>query len=200
MGERKGKEMAKRLTAMALVLLCFSLLLVGVGCGKSGRPDPKQTITDFWNAFKSGDYQKAYSYVAASVDLGELKEELESSDPDTEKLLGEVFSKMNMVPKSSKVEGDDATVTTEVTMPDLEKLMEQMSQIIGGLISVETDMASMTEDQTQKLMMEKMALVIKDLPAVTKTTDIKLSWENGDWKIKSNPFEEMEKAFESMGE
>ncbi len=148
---------------------------------------------------KSKDYEKALSYMATSVDLGDLKEQLENPEPETEEIVDALFSKMDMVPESSKVEGDSATVPTKVTMPDVEKLMEKLFEVFGQLMESGMDMTSMTEERMTAMLMDKMGKMIDELPMTTKTVDIKLVWESEAWKIKTNPFEDIQKAFENMG-
>ncbi len=189
--------MVRKLAAVLLAVLCVSLMIGAMGCDKS-KPDPTQTVTDFWNAVKSGDFQKALSYFAASVNTGELKKNLEGDDPQTKEMANALLAKMNMVPKSSKVEGDNATVPTEITMPDLEKLMEKIFEIVGEMMGSGMDITEMSEEQITEMMMKKMKSLIDELPTVTKTVDIKLVWENEAWKMKSNPFEDIEKAFEGL--
>jgi hypothetical protein len=191
--------MSKKMTVLAAALLCLSLLAGALGCGGSSRPDPKQTVTDFWNAIKAGDYNKALSYMSTTLNLDELRKSLQSDEPGQKEITDALVKKMNMVPKSSKVDGDNATVTTEVTMPDMEKLMDEMFKIVGEMMESGVDITAMSEDEITAALMAKVGKILQDLPTVTKTMDIKMVWEGGAWKMKTNPFEEIEKAFEQMG-
>lgn|GEM_PF-3067763 len=179
-----------------MALLCLALLAGALGCGGSGKPDPKQTVTDFWNAMKAGDYSKALSYMSTTLDLENIKKNLEGEEPGEKEITDALIKKMDMVPKSSKTEGDNATVNTEVTMPDMEKLVEEMFKLIGEMMESGMDISQMSEEQIAAALMEKIGKIIGELPTVTKTMDIKMVWEADAWKIKTNPFEDIEKAFE----
>lgn len=174
--------MAKRIIVGLVALLCVALVLGAVGCGSKDKGNPEQTVKDFWAAVQQGDFAKAKTYFTSSADTSSLDEFTENSDPMTTAMMEAFMGAFDMEVTGSTVNGNNATVDVEVTIPDMDYVLDKLFASMGD------DAMNMTEEQIMAKMAEELPKVIKDAPITTETDQVSLVWENDKWLIDEDPF------------
>jgi hypothetical protein len=182
--------MTKRIAMGFMVLLCMALVVGSVGCGNS-RPNPEQTVMDFWKAVQKGDYQAAKTYLSTSISSSTL-DEMGSAEVWQTQLFEKVTDSITMKTVSNTVNGDNATVKVEFTLPDMDVVGDAIDEVIGSSMSNVTDPLQINMEELSQILLTKLPDIIKSAPTQKKELDISLVWENGDWKIKTDPFADIQ--------
>ncbi len=107
------------------------------------------------------------------------------------------MASLDLKPLSSEVDGDKATVKTEMTAPDLAQIdlvFDQMMTLSIDMAEAEDYSGLSPEEIIQQFTLEFMKL-LNTLPTATAVQDVSLVWENGAWKITSDPFKDLEQYF-----
>jgi uncharacterized lipoprotein YehR (DUF1307 family) len=141
------------------LLLCLILSFAIVGC--SG-PKPEESVKGYFDALKKQDIQAAQGYMQNGVkDI--------STDAQQEKLLKQIFSKLNYEIVSSTVQKDTAVIKVNVTAPDLAIVTGNMfKDLLGQLFTlafsgtedIEAKSAQLTEEYFTKALADPQVVVI----------------------------------------
>lgn len=188
--------MAKKIVVAMVALLCVALTLGALGCGNksSGSSgDPEQVVKDFWAAMKAGDFAKAKTYLASDIADTALEDMDMGDDPMVAAMVEAVMDLMNLKVTGSTINGDTATVDTEMTMPDMDAVGEEL--MAGLFSSMGDDLANMTEEQMMAEFAKKLPELMKNAPTVTEKEAIPMVKEGGAWKIAASPFEDLDTGF-----
>lgn len=178
--------MTKKIVAGFIVTLCMLLVVGSVGCGKA-RPNPERTINDFWSAVRGGDRETAKTYLAGGISQSTL-DELGSAEVWQSQTFVTLMESLTMQIVSSTVDGDNATVSVELVMPDMDVVRAALSEAIDSSMSDITDPSQINMDEFGKMLLDKLPAIIESAPPKTEELDVTLVWENGAWKINSDPF------------
>lgn len=81
-----------------------------VACGGGGGGSPEDAVKGFFDAMKAGDIDKLMEYVPESE-----KEEITDEDREAFQMVAGMMSELEYNVVGSEVEGDEATVTVEIT-------------------------------------------------------------------------------------
>ena len=136
---------------------------------------------------KNGDYSKMYDLMSEESRSGQTKDEfvkdiISSSDKETDILIKNFFKQINMKPLKTSIDGNEAIVTTEITTPDIGKIMVDLLPKLFELALTNENI----DEETNNLLLEY--LKENEIETTTVTRDIKLLKEEG-WKIDTNSFE-----------
>jgi hypothetical protein len=178
-----------------MVVVVIAVLLAGCG------PDPKATVSGFYNALKKGDLVMAAGWLEGEVPPDALK----PPDPRTETLLKSMFGRVEFtVDPKAEVEGDRATVKATVTMPDMMSIVvkamsEALPLLLGAALGGQQD-----EAQVQALVEDLFVRAFADpeAPMVTETVALELHRVNGRWLIAQgqNPLSFLTGGLERLGD
>lgn len=182
--------MKRIISVFMMVAVVFSL------CGCSIGAKPEASVDGFLTASQQFDLKKMQSYVnpdaSGSSSEAFALSELDLKD-DTEKYffdyLKSCASKMTYQIKSSKVEGDKATVTVDFKYIDSTPFVKAvMSDIITQAFATAFSGTEVTEEQTDKMFLDtikKQEAQVKDT-FVEKTIDINCNKKDGKWIVETN--------------
>ncbi len=159
------------------LLLLTSILMVGCGAAQ-----PKDTVKDFFTAFKDGDLKKASTYVKGDIDQGG------SGDAAEDKKVLEAISKRFTFKELKEVSNDkdNAVVSAKVTSVDVseatKKVMEELNPELSNL--QESDMEEFNK-KASELLIQK--LKEKNTALVTRTEKLNLKKnKDGEYQIISD--------------
>lgn len=172
----------KNLRKQMSVLLVMALVFIAVGCGVKPEKAVETTVNNFFGDVKKGElsnldkYYKDYQKDEVADETSENKE-IEQSMED---LLKKVNEKLSYKIKETKVDGDTATVTLDVSYVDMsEDIMTALqSAVVASLGSEDSDSEKAVVD------------AIKGLEVSDKMKDaeitLKLEKVEKEWKISNN--------------
>ncbi|WP_026895995.1 hypothetical protein [Clostridiisalibacter paucivorans] len=182
-----------------LLLLTIILVLVftmGACSQKNKSNTPENSVEAFLDSYKNGDIIKSMEYVEnkTSTEIEQIKKNfIEDKDSKSSQAFLKTFSKIEYKIINSDVKKDFAIINTEITAPNLSKIIGQLIEEISS-DNMSTDSIQSREDTLEK--MADMDMIIGDkllekinsdnIPMVTKTINIKLVKKNGSWLIKTN--------------
>lgn len=171
------RRYARRLSVLVLIAFMFCI----TGCDLFAPP--KNTVESFMAAVEKGDLTSAAQYV---VPNGNLQGTIDkSNDPESEKMIKAIFTKVSHKIVSTTKTGDKAQVTTSITSPDLLRIT---STVMGQMMPL-AFAAAFSEDSSQdnmdQLVEQYMMNAITDPNAPMTTTEvvINLTKQNGKWLI-----------------
>ncbi|WP_369712314.1 DUF5105 domain-containing protein [Leptotrichia sp. HSP-342] len=159
---------------MKKLLLILTMLLFIFSCG---TPQPQKDLESALKALQSGDEKKIQELYSSSETL---------DNDDSAKIMREGYKKLSYKVKSTKVEGDKATINLDIKSPDLSSYFPEFLQK-GILIQAanpgksDEEITKMGEEFTVKFFLEK--INSKDLKFSEKNIDVVLKKVNGKWKI-----------------
>ncbi len=182
--------MTRRIAMGFIVLLCMALVVGSVGCGSS-KPNPEQTVMDFWKTVQKGDYQAAKTYLSAGISSSTL-DEIGSAEVWQTQLFEKVMESITMKTVSNTVNGDNATVKVEFTLPDMDVVGDGIDEVIESSMSAVTDPLQIDMEELSRTLLAKLPDIIKSAPMQQKELELSLVWEDGAWKINSDPFDEIQ--------
>jgi hypothetical protein len=162
----------KRLSILALLVICL------FGC--STGPGPKEVLSKFIDASWKGRYEEAYSLLS-SKDKAMKSLDAFSKDQGSDNPFKAVLAdKASFKVKDMKTEGDKASSTVEITMPDLRPLFGElfgvaMTAAFGG---------QKDNKAIEKTLKEK--IQGKDFPTTTETKTYDLIKEKDGWRVFLN--------------
>lgn len=188
-----------------LLLLTIILVLVftiGACSQKNKSNTPENSVESFLDSYKNGDIIKSIEYVENKTSTGieQIKRSFtEDKDSKSSQALLQAISKIEYKIINSDVKKDFAIINTEITAPDLSKIIGQLIEEISS-DNMSTDSIQSREDALEKMVDMDMTIGDKllekinsdNIPMVTETINIKLVKKNGSWLIKTN--NELEKA------
>lgn len=115
--------MRKFLAGMAAI----SLLLVASASAGDGADNPEEAVEGFLNAMKTCDAEAIVEYLPAGEDQEFTDEDLEELEEELEG-MSDMMSEMEFDITGSEVEGDNATVTAELTI--MGQLIEEEYEVM----------------------------------------------------------------------
>ncbi|MBR3932714.1 MAG: nuclear transport factor 2 family protein [Clostridia bacterium] len=188
---------------------------------KDDAAEVEEVAEDFFKTFQSGDLEAlseffadesgAYDELMSSFDMGDIEdmtagaEELGLSENEVAdmfgKMLGTLFGELDYEIKDVDVDGDEAEVEFEMSIPDYEAVDESALDMDSIMMEVLEDsgytmekLSKMTEDDLMELMPEIMGTAFEELTDVMvdaakdaglKTKKGTFTFENidGEWLI-----------------
>ena len=163
----------KKITAIALVLV---MVLSLAGCGETGKAE--EAVTNLFEAFKAGDFDKKNDYL--------LKDSDEADDED--EMFNYVFTKVDYtIVSSKKISKDEVHVTASITAPDMKiavgEFFEKALEFAFANAFSENPLSEEdTEKEMERLFVE--ATDREDLGTVTNEIVIKVLKTEDGWKVK----------------
>lgn len=165
-----------------LYFLLISLLFTLTGCG----PKSEDSVKGFLDSFKKYDFKTSQTYILA--DTSKYSPTSNTNSPEQEKMVKGMLEKISYEIVSSKVDGDNATVTTKITSPDMLKIMSESISTLLPLVLTSALSGENDSKKTEELIETTFLNNIKNpnAPLTSSTIDIKLVKTNGEWKIKAD--------------
>ena len=166
----------KKIIATALSLI---MVLSFAGCGETKKAE--EAVTNLFEAFKAGDFEKAEEFLYKEGDL----EEAESDD-----MFNHVFTKIDYkILSSEKIDGETVNVTASVTAPDMKVAVGEFfdNALQFALSNAFSENPISDEELSEE--MEKMfveATDKEDLGTVTNEVVIKVVKTPEGWKVESD--------------
>lgn len=175
----------KRIFICLVAVLCAALVLGGAGCGKKSLGDPEQVVMDFWDALQRGDFDKAATYLSDELADTALKAYTDQVNLKVATMLKGMLTVSTLVTKGSSVDGDNATVDVEVTMPDMDVAGNEVPrQVFENLGS---DAANLTDEELMEIFAQRAPEVMKGMPKVTESGKFSLAAMGDFWRITELP-------------
>lgn len=164
----------KKFIFSILLTMIFSITLLA-GCGtKEANGKPEETVKNFLDAFIEGDMKTANTYLLDAEDV---------MDDTSEKEEDSYFSKISYeLVDGAEIDGDNATVKTKITSPDMEQAMSLFFEAM--MASVVNGEEEMTEEQMQSKFDE--LLDSDEVGKITNEVDVKLQKQDGKWLIDAD--------------
>lgn len=101
-----------------------------VACGGGGGGGPEDAVAGFFDALKAGDIDKVMEYVPEAE-----REEITDEDREAFQMVAGMMSEIEYTIVGSEVEGDQATVTVEITfMGETEEQEIHLQKESGGWV------------------------------------------------------------------
>lgn len=198
--------MKKSLLVLIVFILVTSAIIGGcasqVGVEPGGEEsNPEQVVVQFINALESLDLEGAKSYISSGYseeferNFQELATAIAEEGPEAEAIRGmfsAIFANSDFNVTGHTVNGDNAVVSMENTIPDMEQLGELL---IGRLFEVmssgEIDSENLTEEEEIKLFVDIFTEVIGEAEKVVNTAEVPMVKEDGQWKIDGSVIDEV---------
>jgi len=187
-----GGLFVKKILVLILMVSCIFLSLTG--CGGDKKETPEEAVTNALNAVKNLDKENISKYFGTDNVFNE--DEKEQQDEEfTEEYTKLFVEKLTFKILSSDIDGENATVKTEITNIDAMKALQKyLEEAFTEALSSAFQQNELTDEELEKKSEEKYIEILKrdDIGMATTTVDIKLT-ENGDsWKL--NLDEELQNA------
>ncbi|MBP2018864.1 hypothetical protein J2Z79_002279 [Symbiobacterium terraclitae] len=169
--------MPRRFGFMVVLVLLLSALLAG--CGSSG-PGPKDVADQFFKAITSGNWEAAEGLLSA--DSGS---DLAKPAAGEERIVNALMSKISYELGEAQVQGDQAVVALDLTLPDMERLSARLLSEVLPLAFSAGLSEDLTDEQLDLMVEEKFVEILndKDLAMVTYEGSVTLVKEAGGWKV-----------------
>lgn len=164
------------------ISIILSLLIISslISCSNTS---PETSVKNFFDALKKQDMTTATSY------LIDGSKDISYDNPQQEKIIKQIFSKLNCEIISTNTEGDKATVKAKVTSPDLVNITSKaISELLPQLMVMAFSNNSDVEDKASELIEEYFTKSLSDpkLSLTTNEIDIKLKKINDKWLIDAD--------------
>lgn len=167
--------MPRRFGFMVVLVLVLSALLAGCG-----SPGPKDVADQFFKAITSGKWDAAEGLLAADT-ASPLARPAEGE----ERVINALMSKISYTLGEAQVQGDQAVIDLELTMPDMERLTATLMNEVLPL-ALGAGLAEDVSDEQMGLMVEEKFVEVlneKDVAMVTYDGSVTLVKESGGWKV-----------------
>ncbi|MDF2869240.1 MAG: hypothetical protein K0R05_815 [Anaerocolumna sp.] len=154
-----------------LILIMITLVFSMAACKKTEFPKAEESVTGFFTALSKADLKEAEKYCKS--DTGNFTFE----DPQEEKLINLIFSKLNYEIVSTEEEGDTATVAVKLTNLDLQLVFEEMyGKIFDDAYDTALSEEEMSDDDMEEKMMGYLEEGMSDseAPVLTSEFDVTL--------------------------
>ena len=180
--------MMKKLCALALALL-LAMSLAACGSGGGNESKPETVVTEFCEALKALDGEKANACLAAPLPEGSFSDEaaLPEDIPNAQAIVDQVYSwaaQMTYTLGEVTVDGETATVPVQITYVDAvdvftEALGEYFLQAFGLALT------GADEEQLTQLMMDLLKEKMETVYTSTGEADLTFTCRriDGQWKI-----------------
>ena len=160
------------------LILALGMLLSLAACSSSS---PEDTVRQGLDALKNLD-QETVNQVFESGDSSVSDLSLDSEDETSQEINKQVFGALTYKITGSNVDGDTATVTTEITTKDMSTIFSDLMQEAMSLYMQQGGQAS-SEDLQQQLV-DTMKEKLSSAGTATNTVDITVNKDSeGQWKI-----------------
>lgn len=161
-----------------LLILVFFVTAIFTGC--SMEESPTQAVQNACGAIKAADVETAVKYINYDELLKANNTNAEISNEDTKQLMKKIFSGLEYKVKSSQIDGDKATVTTEITNIDMSYILPDFISRVFPLV-----FSGLNKEQLNEKYMDIFTELLsrKDNKTTTKTVEIPLTKVEGKWKI-----------------
>ncbi|WOO35891.1 DUF5105 domain-containing protein [Anaerocolumna sp. AGMB13020] len=168
-----------------LILMMITLVLSMMACKKTVFPAADDSVKGFFTALSKADLKEAEKYCKS--DTGNFT----FADPQEEKLITLIFSKLNYEIVSSEEDGDTATVGVKLTNLDMQLVFEDMyGKIFDEAYDAALSEEEMSDDDVEEKMMGYLEEGMSDpeAPVVTNEFEITLKKDNGKkiWVIQDD--------------
>lgn len=187
MAEKTSNKRAWIIVIIAVVIIALVAIVTTILFANN----PEKTIEETFTALKEGNMDILDKYTVTGendTSLGnelapELTENVENSDLENE-LMNSCFAQLEWQIRETKKDGDTAIVTVEITNKDFSNVMQEIfSEMIAQAFSSAFTGQEMTEEDTMKLMKEKIDEVTA---TTTNTEEINMVKEDGIWKFSDS--------------
>lgn len=171
------------------------ILLMVTGCSNS-TPNPEKTVQEFYAAIKEGDFEKANTFLSADIQIDDLEEDILPGDlegPDAE-MANKLLDKISFSVKTHEIDGDNATVNTIVSWPDMEILFSKFfAEALP--IAFQAALASTSQEDIDLLLEPIFLDILSDTPIVETPHEVQLSLVDNNWVITTNPIPDPNEVF-----
>ncbi len=157
-----------------VIILCliFTLTASLASCtSESGSPD--KSVSGFFDAIKESDMNTASKYLSSAGDS------FTYDDEQQEKIMKNIFSKLDYEIILTEKDGETATVNVKITSPDLVKIVSEMiSELMPQLFEMALS-GNENADQNSEELIEQYfdnSLSSPDVPLTSSDVEIKLSY------------------------
>ncbi len=183
-------------TAIIMILGC-------AGCDdKDGAAmNPEQVVEQFIDALQKLDLEKAKTFLSSGYsaefeqDFDELNKALDEDSAEAEamkKMFDAIFNNSEFNVTGHSIDGNNAIVSMENNMPDMEQLGEMlMGKLFELMFSEEVDFDSLTEDEEMTLLVDIFVDVVEEVEKVAQKAEIPMIIEDGQWKINGDVIDEV---------
>jgi hypothetical protein len=170
---------------LLILIMMITLVFSMAACKKTEFPAADESVKGFFTALSKADLKEAEKY--CNSDTGNFKFE----DPQEEKLITLIFSKLNYEIVSSEEAGDTATVEVKLTNLDLQSVFEEMyGKIFDEAYDTALSEEEMSDDDLEEKMMGYLEEGMSDpeAPVVTNEFEITLMKDKGKkiWVIQDD--------------
>ncbi|WP_033167991.1 DUF5105 domain-containing protein [Clostridium sp. KNHs205] len=170
---------------LLILIMMITLVFSMAACKKTEFPAADESVKGFFTALSKADLKEAEKY--CNSDTGNFKFE----DPQEEKLITLIFSKLNYEIVSSEEAGDTATVEVKLTNLDLQSVFEEMyGKIFDEAYDTALSEEEMSDDDLEEKMMGYLEEGMSDpeAPVVTNEFEITLKKDKGKkiWVIQDD--------------
>lgn len=131
-----------------LFFVMFTLIFSMTACKKTEFPAADESVKGFFTALGKADLKEAEKYCKSDTT------NFTYSDPQEEKLINLIFSKLTYEITSSEVDADTATVKVKLTNVDLQLVFEEMY----GKIFDDAYNSALSEEGEEELSDDDMAV------------------------------------------
>ena len=197
---KKGKGGMIALIAILLVLLLGGGALVYYFFFSDDGPvattgqGPDEVVEEYFQAMARMDFERARGFVSSNYmaefnrDIQDIQDEIAMGGEEAaliESIFKAMLGKMDVRPTGYNIDGDRATVSLDLTVPDMDQFEELlMGQLFTMMFN--PDFEDMSEEELMGLMADLMGDVIRDVGVVNETGEARLVKEDGQWKIDSD--------------
>jgi len=162
----------KRYSLISFVLV---LALVLVAC--SPEATPEETVEKALEELKNNNIENFQKYI---VDADSF------SDEEIDESIEYLVKNLEVEVKSSSIDGDTATVETDITNINFSIVMEEfLSQAMGIAMENALSEDPMSQEEMDSYVEELLITILErdEIETVTTTANISLEKTNGQWKI-----------------
>ncbi len=207
--------------AWASLLLVVLLVTISTGCGtrpkledeqveeealftsppteeQEEKPNPEETVRTFWAAVRGGNYSQALNYLASGVNSAPIQGVISGKMTGSRKFVDAIVAHMDLNTCGHNLSGEYATVSVELTMPDLSRLMEALTPLLAQLMQQGVDISNLKMSDLANKYSVEIASAIATLPTMRIEENIVLVWEKDQWKIATDPLQFLQNALESL--
>ena len=166
----------------SLIILVFVIIMISVltGCGEVRKAE--KIVNETFTALKSLDFERAQEY----VDVDDLVDN-DSEDINDKIIMNNIFGKMeHEIIESKKIDKNTVNVKTKVTAVDMKPVLsEYLATAIQYAFINAFSNSGPSQEEVNKKMEEVLVECLNkpDLGLVTNEIIVKVSKEDGKWKI-----------------
>ncbi len=168
---------------VGIVVLLIVVVAVGFGITKLVTGEkPQDTLVEFVEALKSGDFEKATN-LAADGTMGTL--DIEESDTESLEMMKLYFKNLNVNVDNVSAKKEEATITATISNKDLGNIIELY--INKALEIAKANISNPSEDtsasQEELMTYFKSLFDSNEVEIVSTPVEAKLVKADGQWKV-----------------